>query len=68
MLRLPRGEALDAASRERQVQAHELETWKRVFLEQGMRGLGIRAGARRANRSMVRAKRGNSELAEYLID
>ena len=40
--RLLRGEALDAVCRESQVAAHELETWKRVFLEQGMRGLRIR--------------------------
>ncbi len=35
VLRLLRGEALDAISRESQVAAHELEAWKRVFLEQG---------------------------------
>ena len=34
VLRLLRGEALDAVSRESQVPAHELESWKRVFLEQ----------------------------------
>ncbi len=33
VLRLFRGEALDAVSRESQVPAHELESWKRVFLE-----------------------------------
>ena len=43
ILRLLRGEALDAVSRESQVPAHELEAWKRVFLEQG-RG-GSRPGA-----------------------
>jgi hypothetical protein len=37
ILRLLRGEALDAVSRESQVPAHELESWKRVFLEQGTR-------------------------------
>ena len=45
VLRLLRGEALDAVSRESQVPAHELESWKRVFLEQGTRGLRIRASA-----------------------
>jgi len=35
VLRLLRGETLDAVSRESQVPAHELEAWKRVFLEQG---------------------------------
>ncbi len=38
VLRLLRGEALDAVSRENQVPAHELESWKRIFLEQGTRG------------------------------
>jgi len=33
VLRLLRGEALDAVSRESQVPAHELESWKRLFLE-----------------------------------
>lgn len=43
VLRLLRGEALDAVSRERQVPAHELERWQRIFLEQGKRGLRTRA-------------------------
>jgi len=38
VLRLLRGEALDAVSRESQVPAHELESWKRVLLESGTRG------------------------------
>ncbi len=38
VLRLLRGEALDAVSRESQVPAHELESWKRAFLESGARG------------------------------
>ena len=42
VLRLLRGEALDAVSRESRVPAHELESWKGVFLEQGTRGLRIR--------------------------
>jgi hypothetical protein len=33
VLRLLRGEPLDAISRESQVPAHELEAWKRLFLE-----------------------------------
>jgi hypothetical protein len=35
VLRLLRGEPLDAVSRDSQVPAHELEAWKRVFLESG---------------------------------
>jgi transposase len=38
VMRRLRGEALDAVSRESQVPAHELESWKRVFLETGARG------------------------------
>jgi hypothetical protein len=41
VLRLLRGEALDAVSRESQVPAHELESWKRLFLEQGTRGFAF---------------------------
>src|SRR5919108_3701376 len=43
VLRLLRGEPLDAVSRESQVPANELETWKRVFLEHGIRGLKSRS-------------------------
>src|SRR5438552_13907527 len=52
VMRLLRGEALDAVSRESQVPAHELESWKRVFLETGARAQkspgagGTRADAR----------------------
>ena len=42
VLRLLRGEPLDAVSRESQVPAHELEGWKRVFLDAGGRGLKSR--------------------------
>jgi len=43
VLRLLRGEALDAVSRDSQIPAHELESWKRVFLDTGTRGLKTRA-------------------------
>jgi hypothetical protein len=43
VLRLLRGEALDAVSRESQVPAHELESWRRVFLDTGTRDLKTRA-------------------------
>ena len=43
VMRLLRGEALDAVSRESQVPAHELERWQRSFLEQGKRGLRTKA-------------------------
>ena len=39
VLRLLRGESLDRVSRDSQVLAHARESWKRAFLEAGMRGL-----------------------------
>src|SRR5881628_2540572 len=70
-LRLLRGEALDAVSRESQVPAHELESWKRVFLEQGARGLKTRSDPEERELTLARAKIGDLvmrlELAEYLI-
>ena len=72
VLRLLRGEPLDAVSRESQVPAHELETWKRVFLEQGMRGLRIRGEPDERELTLARAKIGELmmrlELAEDLIE
>jgi transposase len=72
VLRLLRGEALDAISRESQVPAHELEGWKRVFLEQGTRGLRIRGEPEERELTLARAKIGELmmrlELAEGLIE
>jgi hypothetical protein len=42
--RLLRGEPLDAVSREVQVPAHEVEQWRRDFLESGLAGLKKRSG------------------------
>src|SRR5881397_2014704 len=72
VLRLLRGEALDAVSRESQVPAHELESWQRVFLEQGTRGLRIRGEAEERELTLARTKIGELmmrlELAEDLIE
>ena len=72
ILRLLRGEALDAVSRESQVPAHELESWKRVFLAQGTRGLRIRGEPEERELTLARAKLGELmmrlELAEDLIE
>jgi hypothetical protein len=72
VLRLLRGEALDAVSRESQVPAHELESWKRIFLEQGTRGLKTRSDPEERELTLARAKIGELmmrlELAEYLIE
>ena len=71
VLRLLRGEALDAVSRERQVPAHELESWKRIFLEQGTRGLKTRSDPEERELTLARAKIGELlmrlELAEHLL-
>jgi hypothetical protein len=56
VVRLLRGEALDAVSRESQVPAHELERQKRVFLEQGARGLRIRGEPEERQLTLARAK------------
>jgi len=72
VLRLLRGDALDAVSRESQVPAHELEGWKRVFLEQGTRGLKTRSDPEERELTLARAKIGELmmrlELAEHLIE
>src|SRR5262245_25019569 len=72
VLQLLRGEALDAVSRESQVPAHELEIWKRIFLEQGTRGLRIQGEPEERELTLARAKIGELmmrlELAEDLIE
>ena len=72
VLRLLRGEPLDAVSRESQVPANELESWKRVFLENGTRGLKSRSDPDERELTLARAKIGELmmrlELAEHLIE
>jgi len=72
VLQLLRGEALDAVSRESQVPAHELESWKRLFLEQGTRGLKTRSDPEERELTLARAKIGELMmrlgLAEHLIE
>ena len=72
VLRLLRGEGLDAVSRESQIPAHELESWKRVFLDTGTRGLKTRAEPEERELTLARAKIGELmmrlELAEHLIE
>jgi transposase len=71
VLRLLRGEGLDAVSRESQVPGHELEAWKRAFLEAGGRGLRTRAEPEERDLTLARAKIGELmmrlELAEHLL-
>jgi transposase len=73
VLRLLRGEDLVEVSRETQVAPHELEEWRRVFIERGQQGLKSRSrdpGERELIRT--RAKLGEMtmrmELAEELLE
>ncbi len=72
VLRLLRGDTLDAVSRESQVPAHELESWKRMFLESGARGLKTRNDPEERELTLARAKIGELmmrlELSEHLIE
>lgn len=65
VLRLLRGEAVDAVSREIQVPAHELEAWRRTFLEAGADGLKKRHGEGEA-RLLTQAQAKVGELAMKL--
>lgn len=73
VLRLLRGENLGEVSREIQVSAHEIEEWRRVFIENGSVGLKRRGGDP-LERELVRtrAKLGETmmklELAEGLLE
>lgn len=65
VLRLLRGEAVDVVSREIQVPAHELEAWRRTFLEAGGEGLKKRYGEGEA-RLLKQAQAKVGELAMKL--
>ena len=72
VLRLLRGEALDAVARDSQVPAHELEEWRRVFLDGGTQGLKKRVDPEERELRRVQAKLGEVmmrlELAEGLLE
>lgn len=73
VLRLLRGEAIDAVSREVQVPAHELEAWRRSFLEAAVAGLKKRhgdpeAGALKHAQAKVGELTMQLELAELLLE
>ena len=73
VLRLLRGEAVEMVSREIQVPAHELEAWRRTFLEAGADGLKRRHGDPEARLvKQAQAKVGELamrlELAEMLLE
>ena len=73
VLRLVKGEELGAVSREIQVPVHELERWRRIFLEGGTNGFKRRdspAAERELRR--VQAKVGELtmklEIVEWLLE
>src|SRR5258708_26716013 len=72
VLRLLNGEAIDAVSRDTQVPAHELEEWRRVFLDSGTQGLKKRIDPEDRELRRLQAKLGEVmmrlELAEDLIE
>jgi len=72
VLRLLRGETLDTVARESQVPAHELEEWRRVFLDGGTQGLKKRVDPEERELKRVQAKLGEVmmrlELAEGLLE
>lgn len=73
VLRLLRGEDLGEVSREIQVPAHELEAWRRVFLESGTQGMKRRSGdPLEKELTRTRAKLGETmmklELVEDLLE
>ncbi len=72
VLRVLRGESLDSVSRDSQVPAHELEGWKRAFLDAGMRGLKRHVEPEDRELLRTRAKIGELtmrlELSEDLIE
>jgi len=73
VLRLFRGESVDEVSREIQVPVHELETWRKDFLDAGMLGLKRRGGdpeerALKQTQAMVGELTMRLELAEMLLE
>lgn len=73
VLRLFRGEAIEAVSRDVQVPVHELEAWRRAFLEAGVGGLKARHGEPEERAlKQAQAKVGELtmklELAELLLE
>jgi len=65
VLRLLRGEAVDAVSREIQVPAHELEAWRRDFLDGALAKLKRRSGES-ADRALQQAQAKVGELTMKL--
>jgi transposase len=72
VLRVLRGEAIDAVSRDTQVPVPEVEEWRRIFLESGTQGFKKRVDPEERELKRVQAKLGEVmmrlELAEDLLE
>ena len=73
VLRLFRGESVDEVSREIQVPVHEIETWRKDFLDAGLVGLKRRGGdpeerALKQTQAKVGELTMRLELAEMLLE
>jgi transposase len=73
VLRLLRGETIETVSRDVQVPAHEIETWRRQFLEGGQQQLKRRGGdpeerALKQAQAKVGELAMKLELAEMLLE
>ena len=73
ILRLVRGESVEAGSREVQGPIHEVETWRKDFLESGQAGLRKRSGdpeerALKRTQAKVGELTMQLELAEMLLE
>ncbi len=71
VLRLFRGESVDEVSREIQVSVHEIETWRKEFLEAGMVGLRRRSGdpdERALRHTQAKVGELTMQLAEMLLE
>src|SRR4029450_12176695 len=73
VLRLVRGETLDEVAREIQVPVHEVEEWRRVFLEGGQQGLkrrGLDPEERELRRveAQIGGRGMRRELAKHLLE
>ena len=73
VLRLFRGESVDEVSREIQVPVHEIETWRKEFVDAGLVGLKRRGGdpeerALKQTQAKVGELTMRLELAEMLLE
>jgi transposase-like protein len=68
VLRLLRGEPLDALSRELQISAAQLSQWREAFLSAGAQGLSSRPGKDDTEVTRLNAKIGELTMANELLN